>query len=365
MVISNYWLMLIWIFAGSGITLVFPKRKERLGNEYVERWDMVAAILLVIPYILWAGFRGSVGDTGGYRKMFLNLDPNLASIPEVLSSDQKDPGFTVLVILIKSIIGNRDVLFLTIIAAVQMLCLCFVYRKYSTDYWICIFLFVTSTDYISWVQNGMRQFLVVVAIFACFKWHVEKKYIPSILVILLTSLVHKSALLMIPILFIVQGKAWNVKTILMLLATMVIVGYVDRFTPILSDLLEDTQYDNMMTDELWVADDGTNILRVAVYSMPAILSLVGLRHVRAADDPVINYCVNCSIVTMALYLVSAVTSGVYIGRLPIYTTLQGYIVLPWLIDRMFARDSARLIKFAMIGLYAAFYYYQIFIAWGW
>ena len=185
-----------------------------------------------------------------------------------------------------------------------------------------------------------------------------------ILLILLASQLHGSAILMLPIIFIVQGKAWNIKTMVLLAVTIVAVVFIDRFTPVLNDMLQDTQYDDIMTNEIWMADDGTNILRVAVYSIPALLSLVGLPYVRAANNQMINVCVNCSIMTMALYIVSAVTSGIYIGRLPIYTTFPGYIALPWLIDHIFEEKSAKLMRVAMYMAYIAFFYYQTGILWG-
>ena len=74
-------------------------------------------------------------------------------------------------------------------------------------------------------------------------------------------------------------------------------------------------------------------------------------------------CINAAMITVAMYLVSSVTSGIYIGRIPIYTTLHGYMVLPWLIDQIFEKRSARLIKFLMVTFYVAFYYYQMEIIW--
>ena len=71
-----------------------------------------------------------------------------------------------------------------------------------------------------------------------------------------------------------------------------------------------------------------------------------------------------SIVSAALYLVSAGTSGVFLGRLPIFTSLYGYILLPYLLDRIFTKESAQIIKLMMISAYLAFYYYQIHFAWG-
>ncbi len=355
---------LIWLFAAGGILMyTFPEKQERLLGRTVRRWDYLPAIILVLPLTLWAGFRGDVADTYLYRKLFMEESRGLMNIPEILLSDGKDKGFTALTIFLKYFIGNSDKLYFTIFAVFQMACMCYVFRKYSSDFWISVFLFVASTDYASWMFNGMRQFIAVCLIFSCFDWIVQKKYVRVILVILLASLIHGSALLMIPIIFVVQGKPWNMRTILMLIGTAVVVLFIDRFTPILSTMLEDTQYDGVMENEIWVVDDGTNVIRVLVYSVPAIISLFGRKYLDQANNTAVNICVNCSIVTTALYAVSTVTSGVYIGRLPIYTSLMGYISLPWLINHMFNRESSRLVKVVMVVLYIAFYCYQTFITW--
>ena len=355
---------LIWLFAAGGILMyTFPEKQERLLGRTVRRWDYLPAIILVLPLTLWAGFRGDVADTYLYRKLFMEESRGLMNIPEILLSDGKDKGFTALTIFLKYFIGNSDKLYFTIFAVFQMACMCYVFRKYSSDYWISIFLFVASTDYASWMFNGMRQFVAACLIFGCFDLMVKKKYVKLIIVILLASLIHGSALLMIPIIFVVQGKPWNMRTILMLIGTAVVVLFIDRFTPILSTMLEDTQYDGVMENEIWVVDDGTNVIRVLVYSVPAIISLFGRKYLDQANNTAVNICVNCSIVTTALYAVSTVTSGVYIGRLPIYTSLMGYISLPWLINHMFNRESSRLVKVVMVVLYIAFYCYQTFITW--
>lgn len=362
--LTNYWWLLIWLFVGGAICNYFPKRREVLGDRVVKRWDIVPAIILVVPYIIWAGFRGDWADTGLYRMGFLNQAGTVSKIPSVFAGDGKDPGFTALIILLKVFIGNSDELFFLIVAAFHMLCIVKTYRKFSINYWFCIFLFIVSTDYMSWMHNGIRQFIAATAIFACFDWLLEKRFIPLIAVVLLASTIHGSALLMIPIIFIVQGKAWNIKTIFTLILTMVVVVFIDRFTPMLDNLLQNTQYDKMMTNGIWENDDGTNIIRVLVYSAPALFSLLGLKHIRRADNPVVNISVNCSIVTMAIYLVSAVSSGIYIGRLPIYTTLQGYMALPWLIENVFERKSSQLMYIITIAMYIVFFFFQMHFIWG-
>ena len=365
MTLTNYWWLLIWLFLGGAIFRNMPKRMETLNGRTVDRWDFWPAILMVVPYIIWAGCRDwSFGDSLVYQKGYREAAAGLQAAISFFVDDQKDAGYYAFQAIMKSILGNREKLYFTIIAAFQLICVALTFRRYSTNYWACIFLFVVSTDYLSWMHNGIRQFIACAIIFAGLPYLVNKQYWKMILLILFASMFHGSVLLMIPFIFIIQGDAWNIKTLLLLLATAIVVTFVDQFSPILHNFLQETQYDDMMTNEIWTTDDGTNIIRVAVYSVPALLSLLGLKHIRAAADPVMNICVNCSIVTMALYLVAAVSSGIYIGRLPIYTTLQGYIALPWMIDQIFEKRSAKLVRYLMYGAYLAFFYYQMHFTWG-
>ena len=130
---------------------------------------------------------------------------------------------------------------------------------------------------------------------------------------------HLSALLMLPCIFIAQGKPWNKKTILYLMVVGLIILFVDRFTDILETLFANTQYDDVT--QQFAQDDGTNLLRVLVYSIPPIAALIGRKQIEKVDSPVINLCINMSIISMGIYIVSMFTSGIYVGRLPIYFSL--------------------------------------------
>lgn len=360
MELTNYWWLLIWLFLGGAIFGNAPKRRELVCGRAAERWQPLYAFLLVLPYIIWAGFRGWVGDTPAYRRGFLNASSSLMDIPALFAGEVKDPGYDVLVIIMKAFLGDQVDIFFLIIAAFQMISMVKVFRKYSENYWVSIFLFVGSCGYISWMMNGMRQFIAVTMVFSCFDWLVQKRYVPLLLMILLASTMHQSVLLMVPIVFFVRGEAWGWKTIFALAVTMVIMMFADRFLPILDELLQNTQYDNAVDN---MNDDGMNAVRVLVNSVPALMSLFGLKYIRQAKDPVINLCVNFSIFTMAISLVSMATSGIYIGRLPIYTTLYGYIALPWMINHIFEKRSARLVTYIMVAMYCGYFYYQMGIAW--
>ncbi|MFQ7768835.1 MAG: hypothetical protein ACLRIL_11535 [Fusicatenibacter saccharivorans] len=56
----------------------------------------------------------------------------------------------------------------------------------------------------------------------------------------------------------------------------------------MNNMLSNTQYSNVVADWKEWEDNGTNPIRVFVYSIPMILSIVGRRQIKEADNPVIN-----------------------------------------------------------------------------
>lgn len=365
MTLTNYWWLLIWLFTGGIVLAVyFPKHREMVCGKMETRWGIVPAVLMAVPYVIWAGYRSDdFGDTGAYRLMYKDVPEALSQIPQFLKEQTKDKGFSVFMVFIKSMIGDNATLFFLIIAIIQMLCVVWLFRKYSSDYWLNMFMFIVSTDYLSWMFNGIRQFIAVAIVQLAIMLVFRKRNILAIGLILLAATIHGSALIMIPIIFVIQGKAWNRRTVLMLLATVAVILSIGKFTSILDSMLVDTQYSDMVTNEIWINDDGTNIFRVLFYSIPAGLSIIGKKYIDEANDRVINISVNCAAVTAALYFLARFTSGIYIGRLPIYTTLAGYLCVPWLISHMFYRGSVRLVKNVFIVGYLVFFYYQMHATW--
>ena len=115
---------------------------------------------------------------------------------------------------------------------------------------------------------------------------------------------------------------------------------------------------------LSINDDGTNVFRALVYSVPAIASLFGKVYIDRDNNPVINLCVNMSIFSSGFYVIAIFTSGIYVGRIPIYMSLYSYILLPWLIERMFTERSQKFVYIIMFGMYFFFFFYQMHFIWG-
>ena len=365
MTLTNYWWLLIWLFTGgAALAMFFPRQQELVLGKWEQRWNIVPAILLVLPYIIWAGNRTSFIDTGAYRNGFWQSPTIFAQIPGYMSIVTKDKGFSFMTALLHCLLGDNSVAYFTIIATFQLLIIVFVYRKFSCNYWLSIFIFIASTDYISWVQNGIRQFIAVTIVFGGTEFIVKRKYVKAVMMVLIASLFHQSALLMLPVIFVVQGKPWNKKTLIAIALSLLALIFTSRFTTILDWTLSDTQYVNVVSDWTQMNDDGTNPLRILVYAMPMIFSIIGRKRIQTLDDSLINVGVNASIITTCIGVISMGTSGIFIGRLPIYVSLiSNGILLPWEIVHIFEEKTQKLITGIAICCYVIFFYYQMHVAW--
>ena len=356
------WLLLLYYISVK--QRYFVTKQEHVDDKTVTRYNWAFALLAVAPLIYMTATRGYIGDTINYRKSFLETPLSFSAIPSYVQTLSKDQAYYAFAAVMHTILGDRPVVYFGIVAIIQVLCMTKTLRKYSPYLLTAFFIFVASTDYLSYMQNGIRQFIAVCIIFACSDWIFQKKYVLAVLSVIVAAQFHQSALLMIPVIFIVQGKPWNKSTVFFMFVALTAVFFVDRFTDILDSLLSETQYSNVVSDWTSWSDNGTNPLRVLVYCVPMIGSLICLPYIREADDPMINVCVNMSVITAGLYLISMVTSGVFIGRLPIYTALySNCILLPWEIEHSFSKDSAKLIRFVMFVAFLFFYYYQIHFTW--
>lgn len=351
---------LLWVCVGGLLVSKLSTRRhiKVLGNKR-ERWSVPAVLVLLIPMVYWSANRSLwFGDTGAYVNYFNGAPTALSDVVSYAQGQRKDQVFFGFTAVIKCLITHDYRIYFAIVAAIQLLCVGLIYRKYSRSFWVSLFLFVVSTDYIQWMFNGTRQFLAAVITFIALPFIVKKKYIPAIGLILLGSLMHRTALLLIPVIFIVQGKAWNKKTLLIMLGTLMTVVFINEFTSFLDNALQETQYENVVSDWTGSNDDGTNVLRVLVYAVPTIISLIYKSAFDEADNPLINICVNMSIISTAVYVVSIFTSGIFIGRLPIYMSLYNYILLPWELRHCFPKTSRLFMTVAMCIGYTLFYCYS-------
>ena len=358
----EYILILLWI----GLMAVIAKYANIKRTVLVEgaeeqRYSWLFALVVFLPIIWIAGHRPETfSDTYNYAKNFLNGPKSFDDLWTYTLNTPKDRAYYFVSGAMRIILGPNPEAYFTIIAAIQGIFVLNIFRKYSEEYILSVFFFVASAEFM-WMFNGIRQFMAAVIIFLATPLLLKKKYIPLIMVIIFASLFHQSALIMIPIIFIVQGTAWNKRTIVFIIVLLLIIVFIGNFTSFLNDSLEGTQYADaakiINSDE----SRGTNPLRVLFFSIPTIMAFFTKKTILAENNKMINICVNMSIISTGLYVVSMFTSGMLVARLPIYASLYNHILLPWILLR--AIKNKKITTIIIASIFLLFYYFQLHVTW--
>ena len=360
---SVYYFILIWVIFWAVISNITSRKIQLENGLYEERSILLSAVILFLPIIIFAGLRSSVADTSVYISSFNDYPSNLASAMDLIMEDgNRAPGFMFLSILLKQYISQDYHVWLFIIAAISGICVMYPIYKYSCNYGISMFLFIASCQY-TWLFNGIRQFLVASIMFSCTGLLLRKKIIPYMIIVLIMSTIHQSALIFIPIYFIVNGEPWNKRTMMFIGIIILAIIFADKFTGMLDTAVEHSDYANSM-EEFKNTDDGTNPIRILIESIPIILAFIYRNKIKDKLTPIIKLSINMSLVSSGLYIISKVArSGIMLGRLPIYFSMYNLILLPWLINNIFEKEEKRLMRYSMIICYLAFFYYQMVVSW--
>lgn len=294
-------------------------------------------------FVLIAGLRKNIGDTSSYMYAYRLNDYKWDEI-----KDKQEIGFGILQMILKSFTDDPQLLiFLT--ALVTNVLIVYVLYKYSRLFEISIYIYITSGLYIV-SMNGVRQFLASAIVFAATKYLFEGKWLKYFLVVAFASTFHQSALILIPIYFIVRRKAWTSSTFVLLsMAVMLILGY-----SVLSDALFAAISDTKYSEYKEFQEGGANIIRVAIGAVPLVFAYLGRNKLREIF-PYGDYVVNMSILN---FIVMAVATQNWIfARFTIYFGLYNVILMSWVIS-LFVKRQQKFIYYAILGFYLIYFYYE-------
>lgn len=362
-----YWFMMAWVILFGILAQVTSKRVcvgEYLGEEvYEARVHLFIAIVTFAVIVFFAGARSYAGDTGAYIDMFKEY-PLFQNAHDVIFDDTaREPGFRLFSILIKTYIANDYTVWFFIIAIISGICVMIPLYKYSCNFGVSAFLFMASCQF-SWMFNGMRQFLVAAIVFSCTGLILKNKTLLYIIIVCILSTIHKSAFILIPMYFVAQGEPWNKRTLLFIGCIVLAMLFTSKFTNLLTDVVEQTDYATSV-EEFRNTDDGTSIIRILVESIPIILAFIYRNRIKGKLTPIVKLSINMSLIASGLYVISKIaSSGILLGRLPIYFSMYNLILLPWLLRNIFDKKEKDLVYYIMIICYFFFFYYQMEIAWG-
>ena len=313
--------------------------------------NIIGLILPALIMILYSGLRNNIGDTIYYVHTYGLIEESGAVMPVW---GQKAYLFELIQYLfIKS--GAEYTSFIMMSAIVTIIPFMLVFYNYSVDYSLSIYLFFTMGIYVS-TMNGIRQYIATGIILMGTKYLFTPKrsdFWKLLILILVASLIHDSALIMIPIYFLCRRKAWSAPAFISLSVGVVGLILISMFLPSFLSLLEDTNYsgyaDGWFTDG---QETGTSIIRVLFNCLPTIFAAIFSKQIRRFG-PIADILINISLVHSAIYII-ALYNWIF-ARFAFYT--YAYVVLLMAMVFIAALRSGKYRFFAIITFiaYAVFF----------
>ena len=354
-----YWNILIWSFFIASLWRLFPRESSLAeGGEPAKRANLLIACLAFGIIIFFAGLRSGIADTNTYIFFYENLPADF--LEGIFSDTSRDKGFTLFSYLIKKFISEDFQLWLFIIALISGLAVMAPLYKYSPMFELSTFLFVATAQF-TWLLNGMRQFIAISLLFLSLNLLLQKSYKTYILLVLLLSTIHGSAIIMLPFCLLCQSKPWSKQMVTIIVVFFIVFFFIKDLLFFGDDILESTQYagyTNMIAEIR-----GSSIFRLIAAGIPLLLTLWKKRKVAEFNNKLLNICINMSAFNFCFMLLSTAIGGIFIGRVAAYFDIYNLLLYPLILTELYQKQERTLLYAGIILGYTTWFYFQMAVVW--
>ncbi|KEZ50333.1 EpsG family protein [Metabacillus indicus] len=305
--------------------------------------------LAAVCLIAVAGLQKNIGDTYFYMHSYKTNELSWQAI-----NYTSDFGFNIYQLLLQQISSDPQILVFTT-ALITNLLIIIVLLKYSRIIELSVYVYIASGMFTT-SMNGIRQYFAAAIVFTGTKYILNGQFKKYLVVILLASTIHKSALVLLPIYFIVRRESWTQVTFALLgIAVLIVVGF-NEFSNLLFSVISNTQYGQYSHFE----EGGASKIRVFVNAVPVIIAFLGRDKLRKLW-PKSDYIVNMSIISV-LFMVIASQNWIF-ARFNIYFGLYNLILLSWVV-KLFKKKHEKIIYYGILICYFLYFYYEHVIGYG-
>ncbi len=344
---------LVVVFCISMLGAVFgqavPGRKKNALGKF--KPNILGFIIPATIMILYSGLRNNIGDTIYYIHSYKLLEEIGGTKPVW---GQNAYLFELLqYILIK--LDFEYSFFIFLCSAFTLFSFMWIIYNFSANYTIAVFLLFTTGIYVS-TMNGIRQYIATgIILLGTHYLFSEKKtdFIKFLLLVVIASLFHSSAVIMIPIYFLCRRRAWSAPAMISVIVGVAGLLFITMFLPSFLTILEDTSYsgyaDGWFTDG---QEGGASLLRVLFNCMPTVLAAVFSKQVRRFG-PVADILINISLVHSAIFIL-ALYNWIF-ARFAFYTGPYVVLLMAIIIVTVLRSEKYRFFAFALFVAYFIFF----------
>ena len=334
------------VFVWSWFAKMYGREDHRLPTGYRPN-----AILTVVPLaslIIVAGLRYKVGTDYHTYMLLYELAGKYNNIWEIFGfgtdKSSTDPGFTALLWILNQISADPALMF-AVVAAITYIYIVKTLYVYGRPFELSMFLFIGMFHYYA-SFNGIRQYMAAALLFWAVRYLIDGKLVRYMIVVLICSLFHSSALIMIPVYFIVRRKAWSPVLWCLMLVFLAGTFLYQKFLSVFLVVLENSQYGHY---EEWLMKNtnGMNVIKIIVLLLPLVLAGCFRKQLRKRW-PEVDYIVNLCLIGFLFGILA--TKDVIFARFNIYFGLYQLILVPYFV-RIFEPKSNALLYVLILICY--------------
>jgi transmembrane protein EpsG len=334
-----------------GLIEIYSSYKAKISGVEAKSYkiEKLGSSVVIILLTVISGLRSGIGDTGYYMYSYVNLSLDINSIFEL-----RDWGFLLYQSVLRLLFPHPQAL-LIVTAFITLLLIVKNLVRFSYSLSFSIFLFLTSGIYLS-TMNGMRQYLAASIIFIASIFLFKKDRFKYLLMILLASTLHNSALVMIPVYFIVHRKAWSKLNIVIYTILIAIALNFNVFFDTFSTLLSNSQYSFYIGTFGSDYYQGTNILRIIFGSLPLLLSFF---YRKRLSENLMYYDIYSNFATLSFIMLLYASNNWLFARLNFYFGLYNLIFIPAIVFICFKPKQRLLVSYITFLTYVTFLYFEM------
>lgn len=312
--------------------------------------------------ILWltsfSFLRTSYNDTSNYIASFMNAESVIDGVENGTFVDWTGNPFSMLYrSLAHDFTDNYHIYFffpavLSSFAVVKLL------KRYSVAPAFSLLIFFSLGTYVMYIA-ALKQCLAMFCLLMALPYAIDKKYVRFYLLVLVAILFHTHAFMFAIVPFLLE-KPWGKVSWILLGATLFAMVTYDVT---LGAFMNYAQSIGALVAEEEVFDDHQiNMLRVLVYWVPAILALIFRRRLFSDSSKAENLFVNMSIVSAFILTLGLVQAANLFARMAGYFEIATAIALPWIVKKLFTKQSAQFVMTFASILYFAYFIYEFTVS---
>ena len=313
-------------------------------GHYKKDWIIYA--VMAVCMILFVGLRKSYNDTSTYINSF-----NRATIDARIDwKIGNNPGYQIVLKGLKALgfsVHSYLMFYSVVVTGVYLWFL----RKYSTNLWLSVFLLFTTGCFV-FSMAAVKQCMAIALGLLAVDRYLRKRYVPFVIYILIGMLFHPYVLMFF-VVPLMDFRPWDVRTWIVL-GVFFAAGIL--LQPLLGTVINVTSMLGEEFDMESFTGEGVNPFRLAVVSVPVVISFFTRSVIESENDREQNLILNLSMLNATIMFVGLFGTANYFARLANYFLVFQCISLPWLLDQFVPRSKRLMTGLAIAGFLAFFIY---------